>query len=285
VSELARRVLVALIGAPLAIALVWLGGWWLIGLLALLGGAGAWELYRMASRSGISPFVLPGIATAAALPVYARMTELGQLQSPATIAAIVVLSLLGGALWVRGVEGRPLEAVAVTVFGAVYAGGLLSWAYLLRHHRFVASDLAGTALVMYPIAVTWASDIGAYFVGRWLGRAKLMPSISPGKTVAGAIGALVIAALASAAYDGFVLGPYAQLGVGTVVAIVLGVVVSGAAQIGDLVESMLKREAGVKDSSGLLPGHGGILDRLDSLYFVLPVSYLLLGRLLVVVSR
>jgi phosphatidate cytidylyltransferase len=253
--------------------------------LGLLGGVGAWELYRMARHLGVEAMDVVGIAIAAAIPLYAALDRLGVLQSPAAIAAVVFVALLGLSLWARGVEGRPLESVAITAFGAVYAGGMLTFGFLLRHHRFAVTAEAGVALVMFPIVLTWASDIGAYFVGRALGKAKLMPAISPGKTRAGALGALVVTVLAALAWNAWVLRPMAQLTLTPAVAIVFGLVVSLAAQVGDLFESMLKREAGVKDSSHLLPGHGGILDRLDSLYFVLPIAYLALNRLLVAAPR
>lgn len=222
-----------------------------------------------------------GVAIAAALPLYTTLAANGVLSAPGALAAVVLVALLGASLWARGVEGRPLASVSVTAFGAVYTGGLLSFAWLLRHHRFVTTAPAGTALVMYPVVLTWASDIGAYFVGRLMGRTKLMPAISPGKTRAGAWGALVVTMLASLAYVRLVLEPQAQLSLRPAMALGFGLLVSVVAQVGDLVESMLKREAGVKDSSHLLPGHGGILDRLDSLYFVLPVAYLLLEQVLI----
>lgn len=234
----------------------------------------------MARHREIEAMDVFGVAIAAALPLYAVLAHRGVIDAPAALASVVVLALLGSALWARGVDGHPLASVAVTTFGAVYAGGFLSFAWLLRHHRFVATDAGGTALVMYPVVLTWASDIAAYFVGRAFGRRKLMPSISPGKTRAGAWGALVLTTVASVAYARYVLAPQAQLGLTTAVAAAFGLLISVAAQVGDLVESMFKREAGVKDSSALLPGHGGVLDRLDSLYFVLPVAYLVLGRLL-----
>lgn len=239
----------------------------------------------MTRRLGIEALDVPGIAVAAAVPLYAALDRLSLLQSPAAIAAVVLVALLGVTLWARGVEGRPLETVAVTAFGAVYAGGLLTFAYLLRHHRFVTTPSAGMALVLFPVVLTWASDIGAYFVGRALGRAKLMPSISPGKTRAGAVGALAVTMAAAVAYNTLVLRPVAQLALTPAMVVIFGGVVSVVAQVGDLFESMLKRQAGVKDSSHLLPGHGGILDRLDSLYFVLPIAYLVLNRLLVAAPR
>lgn len=246
---------------------------------------GAWELFRIARAGGADPIEPIGILLAAALPLYVRLVQLGVLRDAVAIAAIALVALMGVSLWMRGVQGRPLGAVAITAFGACYAGGLIAFALLLRHHRFVIEPAAAVALVMYPLVLTWASDIGAYFVGRAFGRTKLMPSISPGKTRAGAVGAIVATALLSLIWVHWVLGPVAQLGLSAGLALVFGVVVSLAAQVGDLFESMLKREAGVKDSSHLLPGHGGVLDRLDSLYFVLPLAWLLLDRLLVPAPR
>ena len=284
-SELARRVAVAVVGVPIVVGAVYAGQLPLALFLGALGGLGAWELYRLARATGLAPLESIGIPVAAAIPLYVVLNELGVLRSPAAIAAVTLLAMLGTTLWSRGPSGRPLESVAVTAFGAVYAGGMLAFVYLLRHHRFVSDRGAGTALVMYPVVLTWASDIGAYFVGRWFGHSKLMPTVSPGKTRAGAIGGLALTVAASAAYNLWVLGPVAQLALAPWTALVFGAVVSVAAQVGDLVESMLKRQANVKDSSQLLPGHGGILDRMDSLYFVLPVAHLVLSRLLVPAPR
>ena len=107
-----------------------------------------------------------------------------------------------------------------------------------------------------------------------------MPSVSPGKTVAGAVGGLALAVVICLLYVRFILMPFAQLGLTIQGAILFAIGISVTGQIGDLAESLLKREAGVKDSSRILPGHGGLLDRLDSLLFVLPIAYLMLGRLL-----
>lgn len=260
--------------------MVYLGELPLALLLGLLGGVGAWELYRLAHRTGVEPLDVPGIAIAGALPLYAALDRLGVLRSPAAIAAVVFLALFALALFSRRIEDRPLATVAITALGAAYAGGTLTFAYLLRHHRFVASAEAGAALVLFPVVVTWASDIGAYFAGRAIGGAKLMPSVSPGKTRAGAWGALVTSAGVAWAYNRYALPHFAQMHLLTLVAVAFGLVVSAVGQVGDLAESMFKREANVKDSSHLLPGHGGVLDRLDSVYFALPVAYLVLDALL-----
>ncbi|MBL8982644.1 MAG: phosphatidate cytidylyltransferase, partial [Gemmatimonadetes bacterium] len=225
-GELARRVAVAIVGIPIVGALVYLGELPLALLLAALGGIGAWELFRIARHGGVEALDVFGVAIAAALPLYTTLAANGVLSAPGALAAVVLVALLGASLWARGVEGRPLASVSVTAFGAVYTGGLLSFAWLLRHHRFVTTAPAGTALVMYPVVLTWASDIGAYFVGRLMGRTKLMPAISPGKTRAGAWGALVVTMLASLAYVRLVLEPQAQLSLRPAMALGFGLLVS-----------------------------------------------------------
>ena len=109
-----------------------------------------------------------------------------------------------------------------------------------------------------------------------------MPAVSPGKTVAGAIGGLVVAVVAASLYVPYVLRTWGHLSLTPAGIVLFGAIVSVTAQVGDLAESLLKREAGVKDTSKIIPGHGGVLDRLDSLLFVLPVSYVLLTEMLVV---
>ena len=158
---------------------------------------------------------------------------------------------------------------------------MLSYAYALRYHPYAIGAAAGAAVVVLPLFCTWATDIGGYVFGRWLGRRKLMPSVSPGKTIAGAIGGTATSVAICFLFVQFVLRPYGQLALSLWGAVVFAVAISIVGQVGDLVESMLKREAGVKDSSRLIPGHGGVLDRLDSLLFTLPVAYVLLGFLLI----
>jgi phosphatidate cytidylyltransferase len=205
--------------------------------------------------------------------------RLGWLGQPLAPGALLFLTLLGASLFATRVNERPLASVAVAVFAPLYTAGLLTFGYLLRHHPWTVSAAAGTALVGFPVVTTWLSDIGAYFVGRALGRTRLMPEVSPGKTRAGALGALLFAALGAMAYDQWVLQPYASFGLGWGRAAAFALAISAVGQIGDLVKSLFKREAGVKDSGRLLAGHGGALDRLDSLLFALPVTYFLLGTL------
>jgi phosphatidate cytidylyltransferase len=279
-GSLTRRVLVAAIGIPIASLFVYVGELPLALFLAALAALGAWELFRMSRLRDVRAFDTIGMTLAAGIPLATHLVRIGWIDRPLAAGGVVMIAVLGLAVWGRTSEERPLESVAITLFGAFYCGGTLAFGYSLRHHPWVVGAPAGTVLLLYPLTVTWAADIGAYFIGRRFGGRKLMPSVSPGKTVAGGIGGLAAAVMVGLLYNLLVLRPNAQVALAPWTAAAFAVLVGIAAQVGDLAESLIKREAGVKDSSHLLPGHGGILDRLDSIYFVLPVSYLLLGRLL-----
>ena len=295
-SELAKRVLFSLVAAPLALWIVLAGGAPLAALLAIVCAVGAWEFFRMARQTGARPLDDVGIALAGIVPLAIHAHYLGVFTARPALGALLALLVMGAVIWLRGVEGGPLGAAATTMFGVLYTAGMLGFGYAIRYHDIVAGyDTVGArhlllgplsvaippggALLIFPVLVTWASDIGAYFVGRTIGGRRLLPSVSPGKTVAGAVGGLGTSMLVAYAFGRGVLVPVAHLGFSPWGALLFGLLISVAAQVGDLFESLLKREAGVKDSSRIIPGHGGILDRLDSLIFVLPVAYLLLGWL------
>jgi phosphatidate cytidylyltransferase len=284
-SGLAGRVLVAVIGIPVAVAAGYFGGLVLAILLGLLAGVGAWELFRLSRAGGTSAIDGIGIAMAVMMPLGMHAVRLGWLDAPLAAAGGVFVAMTGVVLWARSPSDKPLGAIAVTVFGVLYAGATLAYAYGLRHHRFVVEPSAGAVLLFFPIVLTWISDTGAYFAGRAFGRRKLMPAVSPGKTVAGAVGAVVATMAGAWVYNDMVLRPVAQLALAPWTVLIFGAVISGVGQVGDLVESLFKREAGVKDSSKFFGAHGGVLDRLDSLYFVLPVAYLILSRLLLAAPR
>jgi phosphatidate cytidylyltransferase len=280
VSELTRRILFALVGAPATVALIYFGGWILATALGVVSAVCAWELFRMARAGGSNPMAAIGITLAALIPLFVHAHYLGVYTVSITDASLIFLALIASVIWVRGVAGQPLVSVSVTLFGILYAA-LTTFIYPLRYHEYAIGALAGTALVMFPIAVTWGTDIGAYAFGRMFGKRKLMPSVSPGKTVAGAIGGIAAAIASSWFYITVFLKPFGHLALTPLGMILFGIAISVAGQTGDLAESLLKREAGVKDSSSLLPGHGGLLDRWDSLLFTVPVAYLILGYLLI----
>ncbi len=282
-SELTRRIIFAVIAAPASIGVIYYGDWALTIVLSVIAALGAWELFRM-SRDTALPLEQGGILLAGLLPIAVHARRLGVYSLSMTAVVCMVLVLFASTIWLRGPVGRPLSSVAVTAFGVMYAG-LISYVYMLRYHPYAIGAVAGTALVMLPLLLTWSTDIGAYAFGRLFGKKKLIPSVSPGKTVAGAVGGLALTVVMCLLYVRFILMPYAQLGLTLQGAILFGIVVSIAAQTGDLAESLLKREAGVKDSSLIIPGHGGVLDRFDSLLFVMPVSFLVLNHLLLPVPR
>ena len=272
-SETQTRILVAIPGIALALGAIWLGGWPLALLLALCAALTARELFRMAARKAPRPLEALGMAGAAAIVVLAGTAPRDGLSNPAPAWALIVLAMLAAAaaIWSHGVEGEPLLSVAVTVFGAGYAA-LLAFALFLRHLPGIHDPMHGAALVFAPVLLTWVSDTFAYFGGRALGKHKLIPKVSPGKTREGAISAVVGTILGGAAYS-LVLARFPGYRPGVLEGAAFGLAVSVAAQLGDLAESLWKRDVGVKDSGTLLPGHGGALDRFDSLLFTLPLGY------------
>ncbi len=278
-SELTRRIIFAVIAAPASIALIYFGDWALAIVLSVLAALAAWELFRIAREAGALPLEPAGIALAALLPIAVHGQRLGVYTLSLTAIVAMVLVLFASTIWLRGPAGKPLSSVAITAFGVMYAG-LFSYIYALRYHDYAVGAGAGTALVALPILLTWATDVGAYAFGRTFGKKRLIPSVSPGKTVEGAVGGLGLTIVVCLLYVRLILMPYAQLGLTIQGAVLFAIVVSVAAQTGDLAESLLKREAGIKDSSRIIPGHGGILDRFDSILFVMPIAFLLLGRLL-----
>ena len=299
-SELTLRVLFAVVAAPVALWIVLVGGAPLAALLAIVSAIGAWEFYRIARASGAHPLSDTGIVLAGLLPLAVHASYLGLFTVPPVLWAVVLLVIAGATIWLRGVSGKPLLATSSTMFGVAYTAGMLSFGYALRYHDTVMGyDVVGArqlgiaalrvtpggVLLILPMVVTWASDIGAYFTGRAIGGRKLIPSVSPGKTVSGAVGGLLASVLVAYVYARHVLAPVAHLGFTPWGALLFGAIISVAAQTGDLFESLIKREAGVKDSSRIIPGHGGVLDRFDSLIFVLPVAYLLVGWLTLPVFR
>jgi phosphatidate cytidylyltransferase len=276
-ANLVRRVRFAVLAIPVALLIVWYGGLALAFLLAVAAALGTRELFGLAERQQIRPARAIGLASAAAIaPIAYATIAAGDVRAVVAAAwpyavALWLIAVLTWGLMARAPAERPLSAVAITVFAVAYTGALPAFLVDVRHSGHGLRSWAGAWLVFFPLVVTWVCDTAAMFAGRAIGGPKLAPTVSPGKTragsVAGVIGGLLVAPL-------FATVIFPRVGVGaplwqlTAIAAVLGVV----GQIGDLAESLFKREAGVKDSSHLIPGHGGVLDRLDSLYFVVPVA-------------
>lgn len=284
-GELGKRVLVALVGAPVAIAALWWGDAPLAALLSVFGALGAWEYCRLSAGTGVRPFGRVSVLLAALVPLLVHGEAVGAVRVPPSVWPLVPLALLALAIWRRPPGERPLEASAASVMAVVYTAVPLSSLYLLRTHPYAVGRTAGFLVALLPLVLTWASDIGGYVAGRTIGGRKLIPRVSPGKTVAGAVGGVLLTVVVAVALERWMLVPHAQLGFTPTGRVLFGVAVSVVAQVGDLAESLLKREAGVKDSGSIFPGHGGVLDRLDSLFFVAPTAVVLYDLLLIPAIR
>ncbi|MCS7207859.1 MAG: phosphatidate cytidylyltransferase [Dehalococcoidia bacterium] len=262
-KDLVRRLATAAVGLPIVVGAIWLGQPWLdilVGLVALIGTG---EALRLCRSAGLRPVEPLGIASAAGLVACA---SLGNPFHPGAVSGMVLATF--AALLLRRGQANALADGAGTVTSALYAGGLVAFALPLR------ALPQGREWLLLALLATFAVDTAAYGVGTLLGRHRLAPAISPGKTWEGAMGGLAGGVGATLLLDAF-LGLPLSWGL----AIACGLAVGILAQVGDLAQSLLKRSAGVKDSGHILPGHGGVLDRLDSVVFVLPVVYYGVGWL------
>lgn len=270
--NLVVRIAFALPAIAVALVLVWLGGWPLALMLAVLGVLGTREVYEFARKQGIEPLEWIGFIGAALCPLAIYWVKGYAEWEPVVYAGAVWLLVALVVAAARGPAQRPLTAVAVTVFGGLYASALLAFLVAIRHGPHSDAHPRGSvALAVMPLVVTWVGDTCAMAAGTLLGGPKLAPVLSPRKTWAGALGGAV-GALAMAVLYGHVVLDRVALRLDDLQLVTVGLVAAVAAQVGDVSESLFKREAGVKDSSELFPGHGGVLDRLDALYFVLPLT-------------
>jgi phosphatidate cytidylyltransferase len=259
--NLVRRVGTALVALPAILAVFFLGPPWLgVSLVAAALLVGLFEFFGLLRARGIRPMRGTGILLGAAL--FASVTW------PASPAAALVplgaLLLLGVALG-RGVDLESVTAAAATLLGAFYLGALGG---TIAGLRVMSPGDEGAGRILLLLVIVVFSDTLAFFVGHAAGRRRLAPAVSPGKSVEGAIGGLVGGVLGALVARSLGLPPLPLLH-----AVALGAAGAAMGIVGDLDESLLKRWAGVKDSGTLFPGHGGMLDRLDSLLFGAPVLY------------
>ena len=258
---LKKRVITALLGLSIIVVAVWFDEPlpWLTLLAAIWAALAAFEFYRMVGVTKMPPLACFGIIWAV-LFIISPHFDFAFLV-PLLLISAVALSLL--LLVFYPLKEGTFRSWAWTIAGILYTGWLLSFLVALRLD-------AGRNWVFLALLATFASDTAAFFVGRALGRHHLAPHISPHKTwegtVGGILGAIVVSLL-------FVLPSPLQLPLSYGQAILLGLLVSVFGQLGDLAESLLKRISGVKESGGLVPGHGGLLDRLDSVVFAVIVVY------------
>jgi phosphatidate cytidylyltransferase len=296
---LKTRLVSAAVLAPIIIAIVLLGEPWLsllVGVVAFLALA---EIVGLLDAAGHQPpqvlTIVAGMALTAAGLVTTSAGSVGGLVStlvvaldpPGLVAAtfVAAMLLLAAAGFTRGDPRAGFATWAMTSFGIAYVGLLLPAIVLVAHLAPAGGSAttavgvlgigSGVAWTLTLVLVVWGYDTGAFLIGRWLGRRHLVEHISPSKTVEGMAGGLVVATLAAGIGAAFIgLEPWHPL--------IIGPLVGLAAQAGDLAESLLKRAAGRKESGFLVPGHGGILDRIDSFLFAAPV---LAGYALLVAGR
>lgn len=258
---LARRVVTAAIGIPIVVTLIVGGGWILTVGAALLASLGIREVSRMFAANHLIFF--PRLAV-----VWVWALFLAQRWHVVPLLAVVTLGVVATAMAgvVLGRQASSFQGVLTTTWAGLYLGLFFSFVVAIRQLPH------GRVLTIGFFLVVWITDTMAYFVGRQFGRAKILPHISPQKTWAGTVGGTVSAVMGAIGLGYLVHIGHWQAGL-------FGLLVSVTAQLGDFLESQLKRYTGVKDSGGLLPGHGGILDRFDSILFALPVAYYLLKGL------
>ena len=262
---MSRRILTAAVALPPLMFFVWQGGVWFGALAALAAGLGAWELSRMAERRGRKTMPALTALLAAALAASYHFVPPENMEGAAVVVAALAVAAAAIMLFAYGIGGTA-SGVLVTVCAALAVGGTLFHAPLLRGGG--SSDGEGLLWIVFLLGVTFATDTAAYFVGRAVGSRKLAPNVSPNKTWEGAAGGFL-----GAVVCGVSLNAALDLGVSAPVAVLVSAILGVCGQLGDLYESKLKRMAGVKDSGRLFPGHGGILDRMDSLMWNVVALY------------
>jgi phosphatidate cytidylyltransferase len=257
---LRHRILTAVVGLPLLIAIIWFGEPWFTILMAAMAACAGWEFYRMAGRVDVHPLTYFGITWIALLVASPNF------HYPSSLTILVTLAIIISLVWL--IFHHPREQAffnwAWTMAGILYIGWMISYWIGLR------SLDTGRELVFLAMFTTFANDTGAFFVGRKWGKHHLAPTISSGKTWEGAVGGLLSSVAAA-----FIISTIFKVQFSYWEIAIAGIVISVFAQLGDLVASLLKRNTGVKDAGKLVPGHGGILDRMDSLIFTGVIVYYL----------
>jgi len=282
-SNLHERLITAGILIPLVCGVVALGGWWLLLAILVITGIAINEFYHLIEAKGAVPVRGVGTAAALLLPIVAYI---GSEYLATIMLSAVLLGLMIAQLRKKQIS-ESLASISETFFGVFYVGWLLSHAIVLREFKDAVTgrwggavarnlhDDVGAFYLFFVIAVVIFGDVGAYFTGRRYGERKLAPEVSPNKTIEGAYGALAgglaMGLFLKGAFDLLAPSLSEELSWGFV--FFISPVLAAVGIVGDLVESLLKRDAQVKDTGTLLPGTGGVLDRIDSNLLGIPVMY------------
>ena len=282
-TNLQERLITAAVLIPLVCGVVALGGWWLLFLILVITAIAINEFYQLIEAKGAVPVRGVGTAAALALPLVAYV---GSEYLATVLLSAVLLGLMIAQLRKKQIS-ESLASISETFFGVFYVGWLLSHAIVLREFRTSVDGRWGGAVaremhddvggfyLFFVIAVVIAGDAGAYFAGRRFGQRPLAPEVSPKKTIEGAYGAIAAGLAMGLALKGAfdALAPALSEEVSWLVVALISPVLAGVGIVGDLVESLLKRDAQIKDTGTLLPGTGGVLDRIDSNLLGIPVMY------------
>ncbi len=281
-SELTLRWLSAAVLVPVFLLVTVEGGLWFVAVVSAINAIAINEFYNFIRAKGAEAQRVFGTLAAALLPsiVYFGDAALATSFLTAVLLATLLLQLA------RQRIDQAIASIAATFFGVFYVGWLLSHTVSVRFlsgdARFAAAGLpaeAGIFFTIFAICAVLGSDAGAFFVGRWFGRHKLAPEVSPGKTVEGALGGIACGALLGTLCKlvfGLWVAPDPSQSFSYGAAAAIGAAVAGISVLGDLIESLLKRDAQVKDAGHIIPGVGGVLDRFDSALLAFPLMYYLL---------
>ena len=287
-SELLKRVLVAIVGIPIGLTVIYLGSWYLITAIIIISLLAVFEYYKLAENKQVYPNMILGLILSGLNSICLNLFfnsgiyAIQKYITPFFISFILLtLMILTVELW-RNKENKLLNT-SITITGSIFIPFLFSFIIavyyffenieVLKNFNFeiIDSKYIGTAFVIFILVSIWISDSAAYFIGKKFGKHKLFEKISPKKTWEGAIAGFFGAIFA---FHIFTHWSYHSFPI--IHTFIIGAIIGTVGVIGDLAESMLKRDTGVKDSSNLIPGHGGILDRFDSILFVFPIVYIYL---------
>jgi phosphatidate cytidylyltransferase len=258
---LRARVLSALILVPVVAWVIWAGGWWVFAGVLLVAGLAGYEFSQLMRQGGYAPTTVVVLAIIIVSVLDAQFPSLG-IAAPG-LAFILILSISWKLFQAQ--DEIPTTNWAVGIAGGLYVGWLSAYMIRLR----ALPD--GLAWVVLALLVTWVGDSAAYFVGKSIGRHKFWPRLSPRKTWEGIIGGL-IGSLLAGALIGYLAMQFMGV-IGPVNGLVVGLLAAIVGPFGDLAISMMKRQVNAKDSGHIIPGHGGFLDRTDSLLFVITATY------------
>jgi phosphatidate cytidylyltransferase len=256
-----ERILTIIVAVPIIVACTYFGGWGFFILVTALAMFCLNEFYFLMNRKGYSPsYLVGGIVTVffTWFTTYTLKHPHWEPYATGILTTAIIITFSAG-IFLKKAQDSTVNA-SITLLGILYIGWMFSYLILIRELT------PHGAYLFFLIIAIWACDTTAYLVGTFLGRIKLSPYISPHKTVEGAVSGLIVSVIAAAVFSKLI-------NMGMIHGIILGIVIGIVGQMSDLVESLIKRDAGVKDSSNMIPGHGGFLDRMDSFILAAPIMY------------